>query len=115
MARVLGMHGEEVLARFAAREAQLPFSELDALRYFFYDLSASSFFLSVWLFLCPCVCVFRRSGLSSSFLPACLSARVSHPPAWVLGSPQGEGDQRQMGRHVDIKQRGRRQPAPVYL
>jgi hypothetical protein len=75
MARVLGMHGEEVLARFAAREAQLPFSELDALRYFFYDLSASSFFLSAWLFLCSCVCM--SSFWSVFFLPACLPACVS--------------------------------------
>jgi hypothetical protein len=50
MARVLGMHGEEVLARFAAREAQLPFSELDALRYFVYDLSTSALFIR-YLFL----------------------------------------------------------------
>ena len=35
---MLGMHGEEVLARFAALDARMPMCQLDVLRYFFYDL-----------------------------------------------------------------------------
>ncbi len=41
---MLGMHGEEVMARFAAMDVRLPLSEVDALRYFFYDLGNSAEF-----------------------------------------------------------------------
>jgi hypothetical protein len=42
MARMLGMHGEEMLARFAARDAHMPMCQLDALRSFFFDLGILS-------------------------------------------------------------------------
>ncbi len=40
MAGMLGMHGDEILARFANHEVGLPFSETDGLRLFIYDLGA---------------------------------------------------------------------------
>jgi hypothetical protein len=40
MARILGMHGEEALARFANHDVVPPFSEPDALRLLIYDMSA---------------------------------------------------------------------------
>ncbi len=38
MAGLLGMHREEILARFANHDVQLPFSETDYLRFFIHDL-----------------------------------------------------------------------------
>jgi hypothetical protein len=92
MARVLGMHGEEVLARFAAREVQLPFSELDALRYFVYDLSTSALlirclFLSVRLLVLPCL-VGRPALLLRPVHTLHLSlARIPFLPFTALGYP----------------------------
>ncbi len=40
MAGLLGMHGEETLARFANHNVVLPFSEADGLRLLIYDMSA---------------------------------------------------------------------------
>ncbi len=42
MAGLLGMHSDEILARFASHEVILPFTEADALRMFIYDLSTSA-------------------------------------------------------------------------
>ena len=38
-AGLLGMHGEEAVARFAARDIVLPLCEADALRYLLFELS----------------------------------------------------------------------------
>ena len=39
MTDLFGMHSEETLARFAFHDFELPFSEVDGIRNFIYDIS----------------------------------------------------------------------------
>ena len=55
MAELFGMHGEEVLSRFADHDFALPVSEADGIRHFLYDLSE-----------CPSFAILRKSLLDPS-------------------------------------------------